>query len=100
MRSRYCAFAMGGQGEYLLQTWHPDTAPMINADDLGAADTKWTGLEIVSSMQQGDTGSVEFNARFIDENGTTKVHHENSLFSRNRGLWHYVRAISHETLEQ
>lgn len=96
MRSRYCAFAIGGLGDYLLQTWHPDTRPEVSADELGATDTEWTGLEIINSTQHGDNGTVEFKARFIGENGALQIHHENSLFLRNRGQWHYVRAISHE----
>jgi SEC-C motif-containing protein len=93
MRSRYCAFAIGGQGEYLLRTWHPQTIPATSADELSQIDTEWIGLEIVNSTQHGDSGTVEFCARFVDANGETRTHHENSLFSRQRGQWRYVRAL-------
>ena len=96
MRSRYCAFALGGHGEYLLRTWHPDTAPPVSADELSAADTEWTGLEIVHSSQRGDSGSVEFRAHFIDEQGAARIHHEHSQFTRSRGQWQSVTAISHK----
>ena len=50
MRSRYSAFALGGLGDYLLQTWHPDTRPPVSAADMGAADTDWVKLDIVDSQ--------------------------------------------------
>lgn len=93
MRSRYCAFALGGYGEYLLHTWQPQAAPDISAEELGAADVIWTGLQIVNSTQHGDSGTVEFKATFVDEHGKPQIHHENSLFARTAGQWQYVSAL-------
>jgi len=90
MRSRYTAFALGGQGDYLLRTWHPRTAPAISAQALGQADTQWTGLEIIASQQRGDHGVVEFRASLIDAAGESAVHHETSTFLREGGRWLYL----------
>jgi len=92
MRSRYSAFALGDLGDYLLQTWHPDTRPAVSAAAMGAADTDWVRLEVVDSQQQGNTASVEFNAFWCDENGKIQLHHEKSRFVRQDGRWLYVDA--------
>jgi SEC-C motif domain protein len=92
MRSRYSAFALGGHGDYLLQTWHPRTAPAVSAQDLGRADTLWTGLQIVDSQQRGNQGMVEFRASFLDADGKPDVHHEKSSFVREGGRWFYLSA--------
>lgn len=76
MRSRYSAFALGGLGGYLLQTWHPDTRPAVSAAELGAADTNWVRLDVVDSQQQGDTATVEFKAYWRDADGQLQLHHE------------------------
>lgn len=94
MRSRYAAFALGGHGQYLLDTWHPDTAPAVNADDLGSVDSNWLGLDILDTTQQGDRGTVEFCARFFDEQGNPQTHRENSRFVRMKGRWYYLDALS------
>lgn len=94
MRSRYAAFALSGYGQYLLDTWHPESAPAVTAEDLGSVDSNWLGLDILDSSQQGDCGTVEFCARFLDEDGKPKTHRENSRFVRIKGRWYYVDALS------
>jgi len=90
MRSRYSAFALGGLGDYLLQTWHPETRPTVSAARLGAADTDWVKLDIVSSQHQGDAACVEFKAYWRDVDGQLQLHHETSRFLRQAGSWLYV----------
>lgn len=92
MRSRYSAFALGGLGDYLLQSWHPDTRPPLSAADMGAADTDWVKLDIVDSQQQGNTATVEFKAYWRDADGHMQLHHEHSRFVRQDGRWFYVDA--------
>lgn len=92
MRSRYSAFALGGLGDYLLQTWHPTTRPPLSAADMGAADTDWVKLDIVGSHQQGNTATVEFKAYWRDADGHMQLHHEHSRFVRQDGRWFYVDA--------
>lgn len=90
MRSRYCAFALGGYGDYLFKTWHPESRGTLNADDLAHNSVTWTKLQIVQAQQHGDTGEVEFIAHFSQEDGTDGVHHERSTFVREKGQWLYL----------
>ncbi|MDH7944833.1 YchJ family metal-binding protein [Pseudohongiella sp. SYSU M77423] len=90
MRSRYSAFAIGGLGDYLLQTWHPDTRPAVSAEQLGAKDTDWIRLEILDANQSGVTAMVEFKAHWRDETGRVQIHHERSRFLRIKGRWFYL----------
>ena len=92
MRSRYSAYALGGYGTYLINTWHPSMVSSLTADDLSAKKYHWTKLEVLSKSQKGDEATVEFNAYFTnDENEPCKLH-ENSYFQRIAGRWLYVGA--------
>lgn len=90
MRSRFCAFAAGQQGGYLLNTWHPSSRGNLTAQALSEKSLIWHALEIVKSAQSGHTGTVEFIARFEDELGQHGVHHEVSRFVRETGQWFYI----------
>lgn len=89
MRSRYSAFALGGYGEYLLNTWVPEKRGEMSRVDLSQRAIDWRGLEIVSHSQQGDRGCVEFRASLVDSEGNGEVHHERSRFIRLQGEWLY-----------
>lgn len=87
MRSRYSAFACGGYGQYLLDTWSPsETKKMTNA----ARSVDWVELQVLDSSQHQDDGMVEFNAYFLDGNGERRLLHEKSVFQRVAGHWLYV----------
>ena len=90
MRSRYSAFALGGYGEYLLNTWSPSQHQAMTAAELSIISTKWIGLEIVSKAQKGDQATVEFKAYFLDGKGEQGLHHERSRFERLNGRWLYL----------
>jgi SEC-C motif-containing protein len=90
MRSRYSAYALGGYGKYLLDTWLPSAATGLSSASLSVRSIDWVGLNIVSKSQQGQTGFVEFKAAYLDESGESVVHHEKSVFSRIDGRWFYV----------
>ena len=90
MRSRYSAYALGGHGEYLLQTWHPDSRGTLQALDLDLRTTNWTKLEVLQAQQSGNTGSVEFVAHFSQADGSQGIHHELSNFVREKGHWLYI----------
>lgn len=92
MRSRYSAYALGGHGDYLLHTWHPNTAPDQDAAALSQRSLHWTGLEVHESSQQGNTGIVVFTASYLDAGGFERRHHERSRFVREGGRWLYVNA--------
>lgn len=76
MRSRYSAYVVG-ELSYLLATWHASTAP----GDLELSPVKWAGLEVLSAVESGDAGVVEFVARF-KVNGKAERMHEISRFVR------------------
>jgi SEC-C motif-containing protein len=92
VRSRYAAYALGGEGhrEYLVRTWHPATAKNIRMADLIADGHVWTGLEIIDFRQKGDLGRVEFRATFSVDGGPEQIHHETSAFHRHKGVWLYL----------
>ena len=90
MRSRYTAYALGGHGEYLLKTWHPNTLGPLSAEILDEVSLDWRGLEILDEDQKGDRGRVDFKASYVDEDGKSRIHHEHSAFLRVKGKWLYV----------
>lgn len=90
MRSRYSAFALGGFGEYLKDTWLPSLGESLLASELSLRTIDWQGLEIVSNSQKGDLGEVEFKAYFLGQDDLKHVHHEVSQFQRIGGKWFYV----------
>ncbi|MDG2090151.1 MAG: YchJ family metal-binding protein [Gammaproteobacteria bacterium] len=90
VRSRYAAYAAGGQANYLMQTWHPSTASNIKAAELNTNSYTWDSLEILRHQQKGDYGQVEFVARYRDDEGIKKAHHETSLLQRVNGDWYYL----------
>jgi SEC-C motif-containing protein len=90
MRSRYSAYALGGHGDYLLETWLPSAAVGLSSVSLSVRSIDWLGLNIVSKSQQGKSGFVEFEAVYLDESGKSAVHHEKSVFSRINERWFYV----------
>lgn len=89
MRSRYSAYALGGYGDYLYQTWHPDGRGALLPIDLDLSTVRWTHLEVLQAQQSGNTGSVEFIARFSQADGGAGTHHEVSAFVRVSGQWLY-----------
>ncbi|WP_105566541.1 YchJ family protein [Microbacterium halophytorum] len=85
MRSRYAAFAKG-DAFYLARTWHPRTRP----DDVSADPSiRWTGLDVLASASDGETGTVDFVARYVDSSGPGELR-EHSRFARRAGRWVYV----------
>lgn len=95
MRSRYTAYALGGYGDYLLATWHPDSRMGLDSASLSIKTTNWSALEIVDSKQDRDLAYVEFIARFLDSSGRADFLHERSRFLRFQGSWFYVDGEVH-----
>jgi len=86
MRSRYTAYARS-RSDYVLATW--DAARRPRALDLDPG-MRWTGLTVLDSAEDGDTGRVRFEARYTDPRGRDGVLHENSRFVRRDGHWFYL----------
>jgi SEC-C motif-containing protein len=89
MRSRYTAYVLG-RVDWLLATWDPARRPRTIDLEPGV---RWTGLEIRSSTQDGDTGRVDFAARWSDAQGGRGVLREDSRFERRQGRWFYVDGV-------
>lgn len=93
MRSRFTAFVLW-LPDYLKATWHPSARP----GELSLESSpEWTTLEIKSSHQSGDNGSVHFRAihRMASEWGFLE---ENSAFVREQGCWYYLSGDTREGL--
>ncbi len=101
MRSRYSAYALGGLGQYLLETWFPASVGQLTAYELSQKGTHWIKLAVLNKSQSGDNGYVEFLASYTDgptdvssakgnEHIDQKVYHERSVFKRVAGKWLYV----------
>ena len=90
MRSRFTAYAIGGHGQYLLDTWHPAHVRGNTANSLSLKTHDWRRLEILQSGQHGNRGGVEFVAEFVDNKGVPQRHHEVSVFERHKGRWYYI----------
>lgn len=90
MRSRYSAYALGGYGDYLLQTWLPAMSQELSVEMLSEKNTEWTGLQVLAKSQKGDDAMVEFKAFHLDEHKQQAVLHEKSVFKRIQGKWLYV----------
>lgn len=91
MRARYAAHALG-DGNYLLDTWHPDTCPKKIVMD---SAIEWTNLQILS-VEGGsafeNTGTVEFVADFVHRKRRREVPgrlHETSRFVAEDMVWYY-----------
>ena len=90
MRSSYTAYALGDQGEYLMNTWLPKLSKDLTVASLSEKSQEWLKLEILKSQQKADEGRVEFNAYYKVDNGSFHVLHEKSIFRRIDGRWYYV----------
>ena len=90
MRSRYCAYAMGGYGAYLLKTWHPSFCDELNEAQLSVRSINWVELKVIDKSHKGDRAVVEFKAYFLDSEQKKQVHHERSNFEKVGGKWFYL----------
>jgi SEC-C motif domain protein len=90
MRSRYTAYVRADV-DYILRTHEPIEGEEVDREATlrWAKESQWKGLEIVSASEDGDTGQVEFKARYV-ANDAELVHHERSNFRRKDGMWRYV----------
>jgi len=87
MRSRYSAFVLG-LGDYLRDTWHPDTRP-VQSPLLDPA-VRWLGLDVRRcAVLDPDHAVVEFVARSKVGGRATRLH-ETSRFVREGGRWYYM----------
>ncbi|MDQ1363368.1 MAG: motif domain protein [Pseudomonadota bacterium] len=88
MRSRYTAYVLG-RADYLAASWHPSTRPPQLSV---SGDIEWSGLEVLACQSGSATdsrGRVEFIARYRQQGRSGQVH-ENSRFVQEQGRWFYL----------
>jgi SEC-C motif-containing protein len=90
MRSRYSAYALGGLGDYLLETWHPSKTGTLTAASLSEKTLDWLGLKILDFRHKGNEGMVKFEARYKNDDGSAGLLQEVSRFVRVNGKWLYL----------
>ena len=93
MRSRYSAYALGGYGDYLFNTWLPIKRAGLSVHELSLRTTHWSRLQVLSKAQKGNDGFVEFNALYLDDDLNEHCHYEHSAFQRVKGRWFYVGVV-------
>lgn len=85
MRSRYSAYVLNNIG-YIDETWHPDFRPINLYND---QSLHWIRLDLMGFMEQGDSATVEFEARLLKA-GRVNALHEKSHFVLEQGRWLYT----------
>jgi len=86
MRSRYSAYKLVNSG-YLRKTWHPDTRPELNEQELKAIE--WLRLEVIRVKPGSKKSIVEFKAYYTKNNKEICLH-EVSLFKKVKNKWYYL----------
>lgn len=90
MRSRYTAFVVGNM-DYIIETTDPQTRMQFDmkANEEWSKNSKFLKLEVLSSSQDGNKGTVEFKATFQTDGQEPQVHHEFSKFRKQAGTWYF-----------
>ena len=95
MRARYTAHVKVDI-DFVEKTHHPETVGSFDPQTAKtwASQSNWLGLEILETTegQKGDEkGTVEFIARYRDQQGRHR-HHELSEFEKVDGKWYFKDA--------
>ena len=89
MRARYTAY-VEQQIDFIVDTHLPERRHRLDrkATEKWAGEAEWLGLEIKNAEAEGDSGTVEFIAKFRQD-GTDYDHHEISSFVKSDGKWYF-----------
>ncbi|MDX1399408.1 MAG: YchJ family metal-binding protein, partial [Oceanospirillum sp.] len=70
MRSRYSAYVLADL-EYIEQTTQKDARPQYDFEGLKAwaENSEWLGLKVHNTETDGDSGRVQFTARYREKEG-------------------------------
>lgn len=91
MRSRYTAYTMANVA-YVKATMKGEALACFNETEAKrwAKRVQWLKLHVIqSSLENSNTGFVEFEANFIDGRRLQSIH-EKSQFTYTEGRWYYV----------
>ena len=96
MRARYSAFVKT-EIDFLYNSISPAQQSDFNYEDATdwSKNSEWEGLEIIETVDGGpddDTGTVEFIARFKQDNEEIR-HHELASFEKIDGKWVFMDGI-------
>ena len=96
MASRYVAYSRA-EVDYIIATHDPETRDETDreATEGWAKRAKFTGLTILETsggQRDDDTGEVEFQARFTEDD-TEHLHHERSTFVKRDGRWYFSEGL-------
>jgi SEC-C motif domain protein len=86
MRSRYTAYCLKNI-DYIIESTYPPQRIYYPKKSLvnWAKAVTWIKLEIVSAQEE----YVEFKAYFKEGNSNPEIHHEKSLFKKEKGNWYF-----------
>ena len=93
MRARYSAHAKSAS-KFLIESLHPSIrgAESENGQERYEEiqnDVSWDGLEVLETSEDGDTGQVEFIAKYSIHNHP-QSHKEKAIFAKEDGQWYYL----------
>jgi SEC-C motif-containing protein len=94
MRSRYTAYVRKNFG-YIVETTDPELRDLLDHE----ANRDWmnsstfTALQVLSSSDNGNSGTVEFIAGYRRA-GAEHSHHERSKFRKHRGRWYFREGVT------
>ena len=90
MRSRFTAFAVKNM-DYIYDTTDPQERHDFDVEGnrAWAKDFTFTKLEILKSSEDGNKGFVEFKAHYEAKDLPSKIHHEQSKFRKQKGIWYF-----------
>ncbi|CAH0533906.1 hypothetical protein VST7929_01783 [Vibrio stylophorae] len=90
MRSRFSAYAIG-LVDYIVETYAPKlNAAQFRNDIADGTQLQWRLLEVISSDAKENSGTVNFVAWFMDEQGQLACLAEHSRFIKEGGQWYYL----------
>lgn len=90
MRSRYTAYSQNNLN-YIEKTMRGEALEKFDRNR--GAGVEWINLEILSSKENGDQGTVQFIAFFLFK-GAKRLMHEISSFEKIDGKWYYTKGIT------
>tara|TARA_R110000868_G_scaffold8205_7_gene42746 strand:- start:60376 stop:60816 length:441 start_codon:yes stop_codon:yes gene_type:complete len=90
MRTRYVAFTQAN-ADYVKATMAGKAAENFDLSNFTnwSKNCTWLPLMVLSSKQQGNKGTVEFETGYKDDSGSHFIH-EISQFERIDGRWYYT----------
>ena len=97
MRARYTAYVVTAM-DFIFASTHPDCRKGYDHEGTKAwaENSQWLGLEIVSSQDGGPNdanGEVEFVARYREQGGIAREHHETAQFKKEKGNWFFTEGV-------